>query len=141
MENTIKIIIADDHALIRNALIQLLSCNSRFHVMEVCEDGAQAIEAVKKLKPDIVIMDIEMKPVNGFEATEQICKEVPAVKVIAYSNNDEVVYAKKMFHLGAKGFVTKGSHSNELVMAIFNVFDGHEFICEEIQTKINSQKQ
>ena len=141
MENIIKIIIVDDHDLIRHAVKQMLSCNSRLNVIEECEDGGQAIEAVRKLKPDVVIMDIEMKPVNGFKATEQICKEAPAVKVVAYSNNDEVVYAKKMFQLGAKGFVTKGSRSEELVTAIFSVYAGQEFVCEEIQNKINSYRQ
>lgn len=137
----IKIIIVDDHDLIRHAVKQLLSCNSRLNVIELCEDGGQAIEAVKKLKPDVVIMDIEMKPVNGFEATEQICKEVPSVKIVAYSNNDEVVYAKRMFQLGAKGFVTKGSRSEELVTAVFSVYAGQEFVCEEIQHKMNSYRQ
>ena len=141
MENIIKIIIVDDHDLIRHAVKQLLSCNNRLKVIELCEDGGQAIEAVKQLKPDVVIMDIDMKPINGFDATETICKEVPAVKVIGYSNNDEVVYAKKMFQLGAKGFVTKGSRSEELVTAIFSVYAGQEFVCEEIQNKMNSYRQ
>ncbi len=137
MEPTIKIIIADDHRLIRDVLKRLLDSNSQFEVIEVCEDGSKAIEAVHQLQPDIVIMDIDMQPVNGFEATEKICKEVPTVKVIGYSNNDEPVYAKKMMELGAKGYVTKTSHSQELVLAIFKVYAGEEFICREIKDRMN----
>lgn len=136
MEQTIKIIIADDHPLIRQALKQLLETNSHFEVIEICEDGAKAIEAVKQQKPDIVIMDIDMHPVTGFQATEKICKEVPTAKVIGYSNNDESFYAKKMMKLGAKGYVTKTSQPQELVMAIFKVYDGEEFICQELKDRM-----
>lgn len=137
MEKTIKIIIADDHRLIREVLKQLLDTNNQFEVIEICENGTKAIEAVKKLKPDIVIMDVDMHPITGFEATEQICKAVPNTKVIGYSNNDEPVYAKKMMEAGAKGYVTKTSHSLELVTAIFKVHAGEEFICEEIKDRMH----
>lgn len=136
MEQPIRIIIVDDHRLILDALKRLLDTNSLFKVIEVCEDGARGIEAVRQLHPDIVIMDIDMHPVTGFEATEQICKDVPTAKVIGYSNNDEPAYAKKMMDLGAKGYVTKTSYSQELVMAIFKVYAGEEFICQEIKNRM-----
>lgn len=137
MEQPIKVIIVDDHRLIRDAVKYLLHLNSQFEVIDVCEDGEQAVAAAKLLNPDIVIMDIDMRPVNGFEATARICKEAPSVKVIGYSNNDELAYARKMMELGAKGYVTKTSHSQELVLAIFKVYAGEEFICREIEDKMH----
>jgi two-component system, NarL family, invasion response regulator UvrY len=137
MEAPIKIIIVDDHLLVRDALRRLFLANSQFSVIKSCEDGADAIESVKQLCPDIVIMDVDMQPVNGFEATKQICSEMKTVKIIGYSSNYQPFYAAKMMELGAKGYVTKTSHGQELVNAIYKVYAGEEFICREIVDRIN----
>jgi DNA-binding NarL/FixJ family response regulator len=134
--NPIRIVLVDDHELIRESWKMLLHKDKRFIVIGQCMNGAQAIEQAQVLLPDIMLMDINMTPVNGFEATEQISKLAPTVKVIGVSANDNPRYALKLLRLGGKGFVTKTSAFDELKTAIQKVFDGEKYICDEIRKKL-----
>ena len=132
----IRIIIADDHQLVRETWKILLEQDERFLVIAECNNGAEAIKAVTDYVADIILMDINMYPVNGFEATKKIMKQTPSVKIIGISVNNQPSYARNMLQLGAKGFVTKDSTKEEMTNAIITVYKGGIFICEDVKRKM-----
>jgi two-component system invasion response regulator UvrY len=133
----IRIILVDDHRLILESWKLLLENDPRFCIVAECENGAEAVEEAKQLLPDIILMDINMSPMNGFEATKKIIEENPLIKIIGVSINNQPGYAAKIMELGAKGFVTKGSPFDELINAIVEVHKGGQYICEEIRRNMN----
>jgi len=135
----ITILIADDHKLIRETWTYILNTDERFEVVAECGDAEQAVELAKELTPDIVLMDINMAPFNGFEATEKIRKVSPESKIIGVSMHSQPAYAKKMLQVGARGYVTKNSSKEEMFTAISEVFRGNKYVCDEIKTIISDQ--
>ena len=132
----IKIILVDDHRLILESWKMLLENDSRFTIIAECENGEDAINISLKLIPDIILMDINMLPINGFETTRKILSENPHLKIIGISVNNQPSYASKMLEIGGKGFITKGSSFDELTSAILKVHNGGKYICEEIKKQI-----
>jgi DNA-binding NarL/FixJ family response regulator len=135
----ITILIADDHKLIRETWTYILNSDDRFEVVAECGDAEQAVELAKELAPDIVLMDINMAPFNGFEATEKIRKLSPETKIIGVSMHSQPAYAKKMLQVGARGYVTKNSSKEEMFAAILDVYKGNKYVCDEIKTIISDQ--
>jgi len=140
IQKPIRIILVDDHQAIRESWKFLLEKDERFTVIAQCEDGRDAIEKAQRLLPDVMLMDINMSKVNGFEATQQIIDRSPSVKIIGLSVNIHPGYATKMLGLGAKGFVTKSSPFAELTTAILKVHEGENYVCDEIRNN-NSYRQ
>jgi len=134
--NKIKIILVDDHRLVLESWKMLLENDSRFAIIADCENGEDAIRVTRELIPDIILMDINMAPINGFDTTKKILSENPSLKVIGISVNNQPSYASKMLEIGGKGFVTKGSSFDELTNAILKVHNGGKYICEEIKRQI-----
>jgi DNA-binding NarL/FixJ family response regulator len=140
----IRILIAEDHKLIRETWTFILNNDSRFTVLAACSDSAEAVELAEKGKPDVILMDINMMPLNGFEATARFAIVSPDSKVIGLSFYSEMLFVKKMFSAGAKGYVTKNSSREEMYEAIIAVHAGHFFVCEEIRSKgfdLNGQSE
>jgi DNA-binding NarL/FixJ family response regulator len=135
----ITILIADDHKLIRETWHFLFSNEPGFEVVAVCGNSAEAVESARLMKPDIILMDIDMTPFSGIEATERIRQESPESKVIGVSMHSHPNYAKRMFQVGAKGYVTKNSSREEMIKAIMDVNKGEKFICEEMKNNISNQ--
>ncbi|MBE7171467.1 MAG: response regulator transcription factor [Williamsia sp.] len=135
----ISVLIADDHKLIRETWSYILNSDPRFHVIAECGDAADAVELAKNKRPNIILMDINMAPFSGFEATEKIRKYAPGSKIIGVSMHSQPAYAKKMLQVGAKGYVTKNSSKEEMIKAIMEVYGGNKFICEEIKNIISDQ--
>ena len=133
----INVLIADDHKLIRETWSYILNSDSRFQVIAECGDSEQAVEVTKQKRPHIVLMDINILPISGFEATERIRKVSPNTKVIGVSMHSQPAYAKKMLQIGAKGYVTKNSSKEEMIKAILEVNEGSKYICEEIKNNIS----
>jgi two-component system, NarL family, invasion response regulator UvrY len=140
MPNPIRIILVDDHEAIRESIKNLLDLDHRFSVIEQCKNGTEAIDRATELLPDVMLMDVNMSPVNGFEATQKITEAFPSIKIIGVSINNNPQYAVKMLASGAKGFVTKTSAFSELKTAIQKVYDGENYICEEIKKKLPPEK-
>jgi DNA-binding NarL/FixJ family response regulator len=133
----ISILIADDHKLIRETWSFILNNDPRFIVVAECGDSEQAVEMAKSKKPQIVLMDINMLPISGFEATEKIRKVSPASRIIGISMHSQPAYAKKMLQIGARGYVTKNSSKEEMITAIMEVHNGNKYICDEIKNNIS----
>jgi two-component system, NarL family, invasion response regulator UvrY len=129
----IRIILVDDHKLARESWSLLLDYDARFSVIRECENGPDAIQEVSRLKPDILLVDINMYPLNGFEVTQKVLEEDPSIKIIGISVNNQPSYANKMLEIGARGFVTKGSPFEEITHAIVEVHNGRNYVCSEIR--------
>lgn len=129
----ITIVLVDDHKLIRDTWSFILNNDSRFTVIGETSSGEEAVEIVKKLRPGIILMDVNMSPLNGFDATKLIHKYSPGSKVIAVSMHAMPAYVKRMMQLGAMGYVTKNSSKDEMVKAIIEVSSGRKYICEEVK--------
>jgi DNA-binding NarL/FixJ family response regulator len=129
----ITILLVDDHKLIRDSWSFILNSDPRFSVIGETDSGEEAIEIAKTKKPRIILMDVNMTPVNGFDATQQIHKFSPESRIIAVSMHSMPAYAKKMLQLGAMGYVTKNSSKDEMITAIIEVNSGKKYICEEVK--------
>lgn len=133
----ISVLIADDHKLIRETWSYILNNDARFMVVAECGDSEQAVEMSKLKRPNIVLMDINMTPISGFEATERIRRVSPVSRIIGVSMHSQPAYAKKMLQIGARGYVTKNSSREEMIRAILDVHNGNKYICEEIKNNIS----
>lgn len=129
---SIKILIADDHQLFREGLINLLSDSSEIEVIAQAEDGKEAIIKAKKFNPDIVIMDIGMPVMNGVEATGILKKELPDIKVIAISMYSDKHFIKGMLEAGASGYLLKSCTYDQLIEAINAVYSGKKYLSNKI---------
>jgi len=139
IENTpdmINILIADDHKLIRETWTYILNRDSRFKVVGSCSNSEEAVKMTEDIHPNVVLMDINMVPFSGIEATRQIREVSPETRVIGVTMHSQPAFAKKMFQFGASGYVTKNSSREEMVNAILEVSKGNKFICEEIKDLI-----
>jgi two-component system response regulator NreC len=124
----INILIVDDHRLFRQGLGALFSTHSNINVIGEAGDGHTAISQAKKLKPDIVLMDINMPVLNGIEATRQLKAEISGIKVIALSMHSGREFVQKMLSAGCSGYLLKDCHFDELVEAISHVNSGKSYI-------------
>lgn len=111
----------------------LLENNPQMEVVADCANGAEAIRSAREYHPDIMLVDINMHPMNGFEVTRQVTLELPAIRIIGMSVNNQPKYASRMLELGAKGYLTKTSPLEEIQHGIREVFNGREYICEEVR--------
>jgi DNA-binding NarL/FixJ family response regulator len=137
MSEKIKILIADDHKLIRDAWSMVLNADERFMVIAECGDSLVAVDLAKEKKPDIILMDINIPPISGIEATARIRKSSPTSRVIGVSMHSQPAIAQKILKAGANGYVTKQSSKEELFEAIVVVNAGGQYICEEIKNNLS----
>jgi DNA-binding NarL/FixJ family response regulator len=129
----ITIMLIDDHTLIRESWRSLLFTIENIEIVAECGDGPMAGELAKNKRPDVVLLDINMQPLDGFEVLKVIRKLSPLSKVIGLSMRSEPANVKKFFRLGAKGYVTKNSPLDELIHAIEEVNKGNTYICAEVK--------
>lgn len=136
----ITILLVDDHKLIRDSWSFILNSDSRFQVIGETSNADEAVEIARTKKPDIVLMDINMSPVNGFEATKLVRKFSPGSKIIGISMHSMPAYARRMLQIGAMGYVTKNSSKDELINSIVEVYGGKKYICEEVKNILAQQE-
>ncbi len=133
---SIRIILADDHAILRHALSRSFQQEEQFKVIGQARDGRSTVEIVKELSPDVVLMDIAMPDLNGMEATRQIVKECPCVKVVALSMHSGNKYVREMFRAGAKGYLLKDCPFEELALAVRTVVDGKTYVSPSVSQTV-----
>lgn len=132
----IRIVIADDHNIVREGIKKILDEVPEFEVVGQVEDGRSLLELIPKLKPDIVIMDVTMPDMNGIEATRRIERDFPKIKVIGLSLHSSRRIVKEMLEAGAWGYLIKNSALKELHDAIITVSEGQKFLCSQITTDV-----
>jgi len=135
----ISILISDDHTLVRETWSFILNTDDRFNVVAECGSGEEAVELAKQLRPNVVIMDINLPGINGIEATQLIRKFSPGSKILGVSLHTQPTYARKMIQKGAMGYVTKNSSREEMFKAIMEIQAGKKYICEEIKNILSEQ--
>jgi DNA-binding NarL/FixJ family response regulator len=137
----ISILIADDHKLIRETWTYILSRDARFQVVGACSNSEEAVKMTAEKHPNVVLMDINMAPFSGIEATRQIREVSPETRIIGVTMHSQPAYAKKMLQFGASGYVTKNSSKEEMVTAILEVSKGNKFVCEEIKELLSDSAE
>jgi len=139
----IRILIADDHKLIRETWTYILNndTRSRFKVIASCENSEDAITLTSQKHPDVVLMDINMAPFSGMEATRRIREVWPKSRIIGVTMHSQPSYARKMMQIGASGYVTKNSSREEMMEAIVEVHQGNKYVCNEIKDIISDQTE
>ena len=136
----ITILLVDDHKLIRDSWSFILNSDPRFLVIGETSSGDEAIEIAKDKKPQIVLMDVNMTPLNGFDATKQVRKYSPGSKIIGISMHSMPAYARRMLQMGAMGYVTKNSSKDEMIEAIVEVSNGKKYVCDEVKNILAHQQ-
>lgn len=126
--NTIRVMLVDDHDVVRTGLKSLLSVESDMEVIGEAANGAEAIEKIPVISPDVIVMDITMPTMDGMEATRQISKKFPDSKVLSLTVHEDKQYFFEMLAAGAKGYITKQAASEELVAAIRAVASGNVYL-------------
>ena len=128
----VKVIIVDDHNMIREAWALRLGRDPNLSILATCENGEEAISLCRDLHPDVVLMDINMEPVNGIEATKAIREFSSEIKIIGISVHTDLPYLNGLMTAGADGYVTKNSPGEEMIQAIHQVMNGRKYFCKEI---------
>jgi DNA-binding NarL/FixJ family response regulator len=127
-----KVLIADDHQLFREGLVNLISSAPDIEVIAEAKDGKEATEKSQKLKPDVVLIDIGMPVMNGIEATRIIKKDNPKIKVIAVSMHSDRQFVKGVLEAGADGYLLKNCTYRQLINAVQSVITGKKYLSDDI---------
>jgi DNA-binding NarL/FixJ family response regulator len=124
----IRVLIADDHTLVRDGIRSLLALVADIEVVGEAANGREALEKTREFAPDVVLMDLAMPIMGGLEAIRRICKEFPGTKVLALTQYDDSEYVIPVIEAGARGFVTKMGAFSELASAIQAAYRGDSFL-------------
>lgn len=131
-----RIIIVEDHTIIREGLCSILSVNEAYEIVGEAEDGLQAIQAIGRLQPDLVLMDLSMPRMNGLEAIQDVKSRYPEVKILVLTVHKTEEHVLAAFEAGADGYILKYASKNELLMAIKSVLKGENYISPKISDKV-----
>ena len=132
----IKIILADDHALVRTGLKRLLDDVDGLSVIGEADNGEKAVSLVKELNPHVAILDINMPKLNGIQATEVLRRDYSELKIIIISMHSDELFPQRMFKAGANAYLTKDSGIQEINHAIHEVMASRDYICTEVAQKL-----
>lgn len=139
MDEAIKVVIVDDHQVVLDGFMARLSLEDDFQVIGTASNGVEAIEVVKSLRPDVVLMDVSMPVMNGIDATRLIKQECPEVKVLMLTMHDNREYIMKVMQSGAVGYMLKEISAEKMVQAIKTVEQGSTYFCESVTQTLFSQ--
>ena len=135
-----RVLLVDDHAVVRFGMAQILSRESDLAVCGEQEDATQALTAVGQLKPDVAIIDISLKDSSGLELIRNLKAQHPALAVLVVSSYDEAVYAEPAFRAGALGYLMKGDALDKLVPAVRRVLSGNIYVSEAMAARLLDQQ-
>jgi DNA-binding NarL/FixJ family response regulator len=133
----ITVLITDDHALVRQCWSIVLNESKQFRVVAECSNAEDAIKKAGEMKPEIIMMDINLPDMDGIEATRVIKEFLPDVKILGVSLHAQPAYAAKIIKAGAMGYITKNSTVEEMFQAINEILSGKKFICREVVEMIS----
>jgi len=136
--NEIKIILADDHKLLRDGLRNIIEQRSNMRIIGEASDGREAIKICSKLVPNVLVMDIAMPGLNGIEAATQIHKSNPDIKIIGLSMHSSKQFIQGMFNAGALGYLLKDGDADELIIAITTVMQHKKYLSKDINQEFLS---
>jgi DNA-binding NarL/FixJ family response regulator len=131
-----RVLIADDHAMMREGIIAFLKYYDDVEIVGEASNGLDAIEKAEKLKPNVIIMDISMPELGGIEATVEIKKRQPDIKVLILSQYDDKEYVSRLLKAGVSGYLLKQAVGTDLITAIRAVAKGESYLYSSIATKV-----
>ncbi|AQS93555.1 hypothetical protein BXQ17_05410 [Polaribacter sp. BM10] len=134
----IKIVLVDDHKLLRDGLRNIIEQKSNMKIIGEASDGREAISVCSKLLPDVLVIDVAMANLNGIEAAKQIHKTCPDIKIIGLSMHSSKQFIQGMFKAGAYGYLLKDGDSNELITAINTVVQNIKYLSKDINQEFLS---
>lgn len=132
----VKILLVDDHKIVRDGIISLLQGEPRFKIIGQAENGIEALEKIEKLSPDLIILDINMPIMGGLECAKQVSEKFPNVKILTLTMLSEQEHIKNMLSTGVGGYILKNSGLDELINAIDAVMKGQNYFSEEVKNVI-----
>lgn len=133
----IRIVIVDDHPVVRESWKVFIDREPGMEYLAGYSTGPDALTRLDELRPDVMMVDVQMKPMDGIALTRSITNRWPEIRIIGTSLNNHPNYAHKMIEAGASGFVTKDSPLHEIALAIREVHDGQIYICEEVRNRMD----
>ena len=136
----IKVLVADDHDIVRTGIVKLLEAEDGIKVIAEASSGEEAVQLSREKQPDVVLMDLRMPGMGGVEATRKIVRANPDIKVIAVTAYGEEPLPLKIMQAGAVGYVTKGASSDQMVRAIRNVSIGQRYISADLAQQLANSK-
>ena len=137
----ITVLLAEDHMIVREGFRKMLELEKDFEVVGEAQDGRQAVTLAKKLRPQVVLMDIAMPLLNGLEATRQVLKTLPTTKVLMLSAHSDDAYVKNATESGAVGFLLKQTSAHDVCLAIREVHKGNHFFSPSISKRLDHRNQ
>ncbi|NLH33553.1 MAG: response regulator transcription factor [Lentimicrobium sp.] len=132
----IKVLLVDDHKIVRDGIISLLQGEENIQIVGQAENGLEAIDKIGKLSPDLVLLDINMPILNGIECSQQIGKKFPKVKILVLTMLSEHEHIKNMLASGVCGYILKNSGRKELITAINTLMNGENYFSDEVKNVI-----
>ena len=132
----IRVLIADDHAVVRDGLCQIINSQEDMEIVDTAKDGRQALKKAKTLKPDVALLDIAMPHINGLDAIHLIKEAVPRCEVVILSMHEKETYVYQALSFGALGYVLKASSSSEVLGAIRSARRGEYFLSSKISAEV-----
>lgn len=139
MSDQVKILLADDHTIVRQGLKLILSAHADLTVVGEAANGHEAVELAEKLRPDIVLLDVQMPELNGIEATKKMVAANPRIRVLVLSMHKESVYVREILKAGARGYILKDAIDTELLNAIRSVAKGDGYISPSVAGALNEK--
>jgi len=134
--NKIRILLADDHAILRDGLRYILNTTSDYEIVGEAGDGKEAIDKIEKYRPDIAILDISMPTITGIEISRQVKKYFPGTKIIILSRHDNEEYVNQVLKYGVNGYILKDDAGADLLKAISEIMKGNIYLSPRIMTRI-----
>jgi two-component system response regulator NreC len=138
-DRVVKILLADDHAIVRQGLKLILSAHPDLEVVGEAANGREAVELANKLRPDLVLMDVQMPELNGIEATRQMVAANPRTRILVLSMHKEAVYVREILRAGARGYILKDAIDTELLNAVRSVANGDGYISPALSGSLNDK--
>ncbi len=130
------ILLADDHAVVRNGFRHILAAEWDFNVVGEASNGREAVDMAEQLKPDVIVMDVTMPELNGIEATRRIVKASPKTRVLALSMHKDSVYVREILRAGARGYLLKDSSQQDFLSAVRAVAQGKGWLSPEVSDAV-----
>lgn len=141
MTTDIRVLLADDHSLVRKGFRRLLEDEPGIQVVGEARDGSEAVDLARKLRPDVIVMDMAMPGLNGNQATMEILKFLPGVGVVILSMYEEANYVRNAMRAGARGYLLKNASDVDLAAAIRSIARGKKVIDERLTYPFDTQSE
>ena len=132
----INVLLVDDHDLVRGGIRKILNDTAGIKVVAEARSGEEAVQLSRKMHPQVVLMDVKMPGIGGFEATRKLLRNDPDVKILIVTTCNNDIYPARLLQLGAVGYITKGSTTDEMVQAIRAVHSGQRYISPDIASRL-----